>query len=31
MEFMFLIENRKLSFAYQPASAAQDIIYMIQE
>lgn len=29
-EFMFLIENRKLSFAYQPAGAAQDTIHMAQ-
>lgn len=27
---MFLIENGKLSFAYQPAGAAQDTIHMAQ-
>lgn len=30
MEFIFLIENGRLSFAYQPAGAAQDTIYMAQ-
>lgn len=29
-EFMFLIENGQLSFAYQPAGAAQNTVYMAQ-